>query len=253
MKKPTLAIYGDSYTDDKSYYINDKGEQISKWVWASHIGPSYLEILEEYFEVTRFGRAGTSLYYSVEKFEKTHCNFDKIIFVVTEPGRFEIDRTQYNVPINATLIYGPSAVEIIKNRHKNFLTLKEHKLIKVLQEFYFPYMWKNYQQYYEHKILKHRIKNMRKDALVLDAFGEDDLSNLMSVQNLELRHWGVTVNALSGQFFNDMRKCHLTEENHVVIAEAILKYFLESKEFKLGDLPWATPSQPVDYYRQIAT
>lgn len=248
--KKTLGIFGDSYADDKNYHYSEgHGRIVSKWEWLPHIGPSYIEMLEADFEIHRHAKCGSSLYYSLQLFEELYDRYDHVFFVVTEPGRFEVNQYQYNFPEDNRVIYGPNATRVIRNFHKDRLTINDIKFLDVLDEFYFPYMFKHKQQQFEHQIMKKRIKELRPDAFVIDAFGDDD-NNLLWVQNYEMKCWQVPSNELSGNY-NDMRKCHMTQVNHVVFYNALKNYFANDVKFEIKDLSWQRPEKPLAFYRSV--
>lgn len=250
--KPTLAIYGDSYADDKCYYLDDNGDFKSKWEFWSHIGPSYVELLENHFEVHRFARCGSSLEYSLNIFEKNHKDFDHVIFCATESGRFEIRRDQFNFgpALDDTYhVYGPSFIGIHERKLK-WVSFKERRFLKSLKDFYFPYIWKNDQECFEHSIAVKKINWLRPDALVIDCYSGND-NSLMSVQKNEL----INFDFKDGNFppgLNDLRKCHFTEENHIILYNALKDYFLENKDFKISNLKWIFDKKDKNqYFREL--
>jgi hypothetical protein len=251
-KKKTVAIYGDSYADDKGYRLNHLGETIAKWQYYSFLGPSYIELLEQDFEIIRYGKEGSSLYYSLKIFEETHHQYDHVIFHVTEPGRFEIHQRDYNFDSKENIgIFGPNVLAWLKKTiralpYSKFM--KTRNFLKYLEDFYFVHIWKNRQQWFEHRILRDKIIRLRPDALILDGFSEDgNKNNLDFVQRYENSCWGVDHNFWPPGSV-DIRKCHMSEENHKVLYDAVYNFLKNSKKFELAELPWQCPQKPADYY-----
>ena len=73
----SVAIYSDSWADPKVRYSNDPIDNIA---WPDIVGTKY--------KITNYARAGSSIYYSYQKFLETNKNFDQIIFIVTDYYRW---------------------------------------------------------------------------------------------------------------------------------------------------------------------
>ena len=76
-----LGIFGDSWAKTITSAESKK----------FHDGHAWWELLSEKYEVTNFGVPGSSVYFSYEEFNKHYSNFDKIIFLATEPGRLTFE------------------------------------------------------------------------------------------------------------------------------------------------------------------
>ena len=72
----TLATFGDSFCDPFGGHV-DKPELDNK-IWCLNI-PGY--------DCTTFGQGGSSLFWSYDNFIKHHANYDRIVFVATDPAR----------------------------------------------------------------------------------------------------------------------------------------------------------------------
>jgi hypothetical protein len=246
--KRTLAIFGDSYADDRSYYKDDSGKICNKWDYWPQIGPSYLELLEQHFDIHRFAVAGSSLHFSLDAFEKNYKNFDHVIFCTTEPGRLEISAKEYNFgpAYNDTYsVYGPVFIDMYKKNLGPF-SIKERKFMKSLENFYFPYVWKNDQQFFEHEIAIKKITRLRPDSLVLDCYTNNE-NSLSYVNRNELINWGYA-DGFFPRGMIDIRKCHMIEPNHEVLYQALKDYFLLDKQFKISELSWKLPTAPQTFY-----
>jgi hypothetical protein len=237
-----IAIFGDSFADDIGRTAN-----LPKWRDFPHIGPSYIELLEAHteFQITRYGWEGSSLHYSLTKFEEVHNQYDKIIFVTTEAGRLLLDNKLYN--LQYPHIFGLFAVTMNK-RGNNKLNNNSKTLLSLLEKFYFPELSKRNQSFYEHNMLKKKIKRMRPDAIVMSGIGYGTEFGLNDVSTMEIEHWGLTWSGFSGTYI-DRRKCHLTIENNAVLYEGLLNSLKNGTPFDIKSQPWTTPSKPADFYR----
>lgn len=247
----SIAVYGDSFADDIGVHCG-----CSKWN-NFEVGPSYMELLEnDGYEVVRYGVEGSSLQYSIKKFEETHKLHDKILFVSTEPGRFEYEKYNAN-------FYGESAAVLLRRSYKNTLSDQDEKFLDLLSNFYYKKLWKNDQQQYVHKILLERVNIIRPDALVIygivPSYNENAFA-LNKVSNTEMEYWNTHqrfgfsnfLDLFNNVVYSDMRKCHLTAPNHKLLYLE-LKKWIDSGVINLESVKWEIPDKDVDSYRKKYT
>ena len=238
-----IAIFGDSFADDIGM-----ASQRYKWADFQHVGPSYIELLEQHpeFQVTRYGYEGSSLHYSLLKFEEIHKEYDKVIFVTTEAGRVLIDSEVYKLPYTHMF----STFSVTMNRQHNAkLTTHSKRLLSLLEKLYFPEISKRNQSFYEHDMLKKKIKRIRPDTIVIPGIGNNNESSLETVSTMEIKHWGLTWSEFSGAAYIDRRKCHLTTENNAVVYRGLVASLKNGTPFDVASLSWVTPTNPADFYR----
>ncbi len=100
----SLAIYGDSFADP---WWNTNGDPNQSW-------PIILK--NNFNTVDIFAKGGSSVFYSYNKFKKTHKKYDKIIFVTTSPGRwfmpFDIQGQETHINSYATLMH---CINVVQN------------------------------------------------------------------------------------------------------------------------------------------
>jgi hypothetical protein len=238
-----IAIFGDSFADDIGM-----ANSIPKWTYFTHIGPSYIELLERHteFQITRYGFEGSSLYYSLTKFEEFHKQYDKVIFVTTEASRLFVNNELYNIPYPH--IFSLFAITMNKEDVKK-LSTNSKKLLSLLEKFYFPEISKRNQSFHDHDMLKKKIKRIRPDAIVVCGIGNYDEPCLNDVSTMEIEHWGLTWAGFSGGAHIDRRKCHLTEENNEILYKGLLDSLKNGTQFDIKSQLWVAPTKPADFYR----
>ena len=74
-----VGIFGDSYADPISHG-HDNFKDMDKLGWPN--------LLKSNYEVGLHGKTGSSIFYSYQQFLKYHEQYDKIVFVVTNPERW---------------------------------------------------------------------------------------------------------------------------------------------------------------------
>ena len=78
MKK--LGIYGDSFANNNHGHVGIPELDSKSW----------MDLLNSKFDVTCYGKPGSSLYYSYQQFLISQKSYQQIIFVITTPGRWPV-------------------------------------------------------------------------------------------------------------------------------------------------------------------
>ena len=248
-----IAIYGDSFA---SFEINTQSIEGLAWV----------DIVKQHCEtVENFAVPGSSFYYSFVKFKQHYRSFDINIFLVTQPDRL------YSNFLDQHL--GPSAYTTIssvlmtqqrneKRRPENYELMKD-LTSSVLN--YYAY-WKDYEVEKEfHLALLEKAKRMSTNTMFINCFNNssDDIKDneitLMDVSHMEMTSTGF-IEKYSSQginfgyikddkFFTDYRKCHLSQENNLILGNKIVQAIKENRlEIPLVMSDFVKPSKNIDHY-----
>lgn len=201
-----VGIFGDSFAADK---FNET--------------PSWTEILAEKYDVTVHAIRGSNLYYAVNQFKKHNHNYDKIIFVVTLPGRQQIADW---IPVPAPIyryVPSPNQVEVYFSNLKKDISQNLEQAYKAALD-YFKYMQTYDFEVYVHNLMCEDIRNLRSDTVMVPAFGnsltETKKNCLNDIWNKENTAWGYNnIFPTSGLTYLDIRNCHMTAENNVILAK----------------------------------
>jgi hypothetical protein len=240
--KPKLAIYGDSYTREASFPRDKPREEKIKEVW------SYNKILTDEYDITNYGIPGSDFMYSFDKFENTHCNYDKVIFIVTSPYRhhFYIDDTIYFISSFDSIDYGIRIRydDMDKNavKYEEIATsLKNHYIYTLSDHLYAAGQAK----------LVEKMQKVRPDIIVVYAFNnrciEESNFFLADITAMENKVFDVN---LRDNF--DGRPAHMTIENNIILAEYI-KQRLDGKDVKISidDFKKPHPIEQLTYFEKI--
>jgi hypothetical protein len=198
-----IGIFGDSYADE------DIHNDIAKY-------PSWVKLLRsnKHFEINSFGMSGTSLYYSYKQFLNNHKNFDKIIFVVTVPGRIMIPE-YIAVPENNELLRHINNAKISLEHFKKSTTL-EFKNACIAAKMYYEYLFDLEKEELYHRLMVEEIKRIRSDVIIVytasPIIGEVSLSE---ISKREITGANLPIKLF---FSNDRRMCHLSKENNIRLA-----------------------------------
>lgn len=236
-----IGVFGDSFATDKKF---DKFNETPTWI----------DILNEKHDVTIHAIRGSNLYYAVEQFIKFHEYYDKIVFIVTEPGRQQIadwiplttaehkDMTRYRY------VVGPAAGEY-------FVKMSEHispgnfNLKAAYQTVvdYFKYMQMDHYDNYIHNLMCDDVLDIRSDTVMIPAFkistNKVKKDSLIDIYLKENAAWGYHYMHLTPELslnYTDRRNCHMTAENNAILAEKV-EQWMNGEEVVIDVNDFATP------------
>jgi len=153
----TLGIYGDSFADDRSSWDRPR---LTTTAWSYRLAMTY-DSYENY------ALQGTSLFYSYQKFIATQHKWDKIVFIVTNPGRWPgtinvAGRQQF-----LTIHNFDRAQNVLKSYRDFYPTLTADQLrdIDAIGD-WFMHRDDGF-EFRMHDLMISKIKNLRPDALLI--------------------------------------------------------------------------------------
>lgn len=218
--KIKIAVFGDSFAD--RCYPN---KTLS---WVDHLAKKY--------SVDNYAVSGSSLYYSISKFQEHHSQYDKVLFVVTTLGRillpkhscfegdFDHERcltslwsTDFFVNEYENMLAQPNSV--ISDYEKN--KIKQKIIIWKAAEDYFKYISNPAYDEYVHRLMLNDIIPTRPDTILIPAFSKNFIKDkrVFSMHDIQMKEniaWGINP-AIS--YRSDIRNCHLTAENNEIFAQ----------------------------------
>ena len=208
-----IAIYGDSFGAGFAFNVSKKGRAL-----LSYIGDDWTEILASKYNVTNFSEFSSSLVFSVNKLEQTHTQFDKVIFLVTHPGRVTMGNPSRYQPTPHFVNYEFS--KLWSDRAKKESWVKE--LNSVLD--YYLYIYNDSHATTTHLSLVNYITTLRPDTILIPNF-DNSYKNitggtLTDIFEKENKYWGVKYPI----FEYDMRKCHMIRENNEILSHKMERW-----------------------------
>lgn len=245
-----IAIYGDSYTNLNLDQPNDGR------------GQSWVDIVKQHYDVTNFGIAGTSIYYSYLKFKEQNANFDYNIFIITHPDR--IYNRKLNELIDRESWYTNYRHLELWSRQQNN-TSHQSEIINSVRT-YFKF-WKDEETENDLNIsLVENLMYRYNNCLFIYAFSKSHCPALKNEYGLvditameqEKSGWiekysknGFELGHLDENSFmlQDYRLNHLCEENNIILGNKILDAVNNRKtmlEINLKD--FVAPKHNIDFY-----
>lgn len=227
-----LAIFGDSFGDDTG-------------VWPiphSDVGPSWIEYLRnQNIDIDNYSRGGTSLFYSYQKFMRSYQKYDKIIFLITNPGRI-------SVPMDSTIKdFNPGSIE----RHLRNCVNPERKLILNAILDYFIYVKNDDFDEVVHRLLVEDISNKHNDMLMIPCFDQSGIDNqtpLLDISKFEAEFWGIEeIIPQTDPTRQDSRKAHMCEENNLMLGQEMYNW-IKTGSFSIKHENFKTPTKEFSHY-----
>jgi len=239
-----IAIFGDSFACSRKFNLQ----------------PSWIDIIsDKYNKVVNYAMGGSSLYYSMNFFEKHHFHYDRIIFVVTCPGRMMlppwpslgIEPGHRNIPGL------PHTEMLIKHALEEYPDIENHTQLKhrlvIWQALadYFKYVQFDDFDNYIHNLMFDRITQLRPDAIVIPSFKTShssfkDKTSMCDIQKKEDHAWNFLGGIIAGA--KDFRNCHMTSKNNEIFAGKVEEWLHGAPvDINLDDFAIPTIEEK-DYY-----
>lgn len=234
-----LAIFGDSFGDDFTLWPK----------YYKGVGPSWIDYLRDNsnYEITNFCVGASSFWYQYHRLEENHKDFDRILFLVTQPGRFH-SFVKRDLEHWTNVDHVQRAINTEPN-----LSYKERQHLDALQQ-YFLFLQDHHRDDRVHFALLQNIRGyIRPDTKFISVFPESMLPdskehNLKFLAFLEPHWFRIDAFGSSSDYY-DARKCHISEENHLILGKKILDYLDKDIPLDLNPDHFVHhPTKPLEHY-----
>jgi hypothetical protein len=225
-----LGIFGDSYGISS---VRDNDIPDLSWVQIIANTGKYT--------VTNYCIGGSDLWFSYQKFVTHQHEFNKIIFLVTNPHRVYLPKVDLftnfaNAKLRAGLFDGElkTQYQLAVSYYENLHNFEKDELC--------------------HELVVEKIKSIRSDIILYPCFDLPYLKDfsLVEITNFEDLALGLTSDIrqrFNNNKLRDSRKCHMIGENNLVVANMFMDR-LEGKNTTLSREVLKTPNKPIEYYYQ---
>jgi len=184
--------------------------------------PTWVDILSEKYDVTNYAVTGSNLYYSINEIKKHHDQYDKIILVVTEPGRLKV-ADHIPLGLSQQFINGPLDQKYI---HRKSLNEYERLVWEAANQYYSCLQDDDYERYI-HNLMLTEIKTIRPDIVLIPAFLNSWYNvsggTMIYIYHKENTAWNFDSTTVVTQY-TDNRNCHMTAENNAIFANKVEKW-----------------------------
>jgi len=223
-----IAIYGDSFG------ANPIG--VKDYSLYPYIQNSWWEMLASKYDVVNFCEWSASLLFSLDQFIKTNEQFDKIIFLITAPGRITVkDNQLYRHFVNYE--YSTFWKKVAKQQGWSNL------LDAVM--YYYKYISNDELSLVQHQCYLNNIKFIRKDVHLIPCFKHSFKNNfsLCDIFDKEQKYWNIDYDVEK----LDIRKGHLSNPNHILLYE-IFNQMIKTNCFNANIDMFKNPDLPKEKY-----
>jgi hypothetical protein len=214
-----IGIFGDSFADEKVY------EKLPGKSWVEYLRTDYN------YDVTSYGKAGTSIYYSYDLFLTQNHHYDKVIFVCTDIGRIALPH-YINVKKDFDwLRHIPNVNTAESHLSSKYHTHDSIAATKAAIE-YFKYLYDSKKEEVIQNLILNDIRTRRPDTVLMYLHKEQspwqhkDMVGLIDISVKELRAHGYENVPME----LDQRKCHISEANNKKLAGKVNSWLLGEEQ-----------------------
>jgi hypothetical protein len=227
-----IGIFGDSFGDDYNMWPNP----------YSGVGPSWIDYLrDQNLEIDNFCVGGTSLYFSHQRFISTYQEYDKVIFLVTSPGRISVPSGQF-----AEEFFNVTSVE----KHLKYCFDVNRKIKLNAIRDYFMYVKNDTFDEVIHRLIIEDVLKKHKDILMIPCFAHSGIDNqipLVAIPRFEAAFWKMEEIMPWSDTEYDARKSHMCEENNLMLGQEIYDW-VETGNYNLSQENFKTPTKEFTHY-----
>jgi hypothetical protein len=228
-----IGIFGDSFGDDYN-------------LWPTpyiDVGPSWVDYLRsQNIEIDNYCSAGSCLFYSYQNFISNYQKYDKIIFLVTSPGRITV---QMEDKRNEDWF----SFSQVENELKHCFDVARKIKLNAIRD-YFIYVKNSTFDDVVHKLLIEDISKKHNDILMLPCFGHSGISNqtpLIDLAAFEAKFWNMKELLPNSDTEYDARKCHLCDENNLMLGQEMYNW-IKTGSYSLKQENFKTPTKEFSHY-----
>jgi len=206
----TLGIFGDSYSDPIRHG-HDNFRELDELGWPN--------LLKQKYDVGLYGQVGSSIFYSYQKFLENHSNYDKVVFVVTDPLRWI---KGYNLLGNIMHFSNYWTANHYLKSNKKQLSLEQVDLLEAIKGYYLHMADYPSCQVLANLMLNH-AKQIRPDVILIPiARGLLNINTTGFQDYINLFYNLLGVTCINYDIHYEHRLiCHLSKEMNKLIAEHV--------------------------------
>ena len=231
-----IGIFGDSFAEGSKDYSQQNPRSIIAWP----------DFLREEFEIYNHAKTASSLFYSINSYKQSYTLYDKKIFIVTYPGRFELPNDVFE-RIDIEKDKFTNNITSVDQKIKKYQQLNLNEIAKLFQaaKDYYIYLYNKELQEYIHELMINDIKNLAyhdNNTLIIPAKSNDPNTFFMEqVLYFENKHWDLDDESYNKQDCIDKRVCHMTVKNNFIFYQKI-KEWIDTGTFNVSIDDFEKPS-----------
>jgi len=246
-----LLIFGDSFAAEttnstiKQFIeyvpVLDHADRLKQQLISYH---QLLRASRQFNSVTSYGIAGDDLWNQFRLFQYHYTGKESVVFFETAPGRITSN--------NGTVCSNLATVNLTQGLIKRFERFGHHvpnldqfkQIHNAAFEYFLHLQRDDFDQFVNQQIVS-QIRKCVDDLVVIPCFPSSSSyagHSLLDISNSEF-----DPNFSASQDFVELRRNHLTEENHYILADQIVNYFRSKKPVDF-ELFLRAPNADIDQY-----
>lgn len=247
MNKQNIAIFGDSFAN---------------FNLDLPTGLSWVDIIQQEFNVTNKAKVGSSIYHCYEMILNIHQDYDYSIFIVPESSRYSapiIEETFPNYIMQNTFWYNTLdgallTKQVLENYKKNLPSIQYIMLEEIVNSAIYRYKyWDNYRYYKTMgELMVNDLLKRFSNIVIIHTQDINDNPGLASLcfwelNKLKKKKKHIGFNKKLNILATDIRKNHLSEENNIILGHKILNAIkTKQTEVKINIDDFVVPNIPYE-------
>ena len=203
-----VGIFGDSFADE-NFHVD----------YAKY--PAWPTILREKYklDVECHGVAGSSLYYSFDKYISNHWRYDKVIFVATAPGRITLPDYIETKKSKTRHINNLATAEHILRVEEGNMSLELQKALEAARD-YFKYLYDDKREKLFSALMKKELISMSVPGslILVNTTPDEGGKEEFTLFDASMRELVANDAADDLHLTRDARVCHLSKRNNEILA-----------------------------------
>ena len=252
-----IGVFGDSFAHRFNprvrHDILDAKDNTQYMAKLLKVFPTWMEFIrDDTTSVTSHAVSGTDIIWSFTQFEKHHEVYDKVIFLLTSPGRISINYNFDNT-IDQVSVSSIQRTKKLQDKYRDDTSEQGRELYNTslnLEKWHELCTVDGFleRECISYNLVIERIKQLRPDAKFIRSFSNfpkfwlppngksrftrmgTSLHDILEVEDKILKY------DQTFHMINDVRQCHLTTESHEILAGQIKKWLITNKRFLDIDL-----------------
>lgn len=207
-----IAVYGDSYSVE---YHNPKN--LNPWV-------SIIRQQEKNFEIDNFSQSGSSFYFSITKFLENHFLYDKVIFIITHPGRLFVPNNE-EFPHVSGIVNCDLRIESSNKISEKVILESARNYLRDVQN--------TDEEIFKHHCMFEKIGRIRTSNILFIPVNSLSIPGyngtvLTDISNIDIDYYKNDTFATRA----DLRCCHMNQPNNEILANKVSSW-LNGGDFTL--------------------
>jgi len=239
-----LLIFGDSFGEEEAHHLKIHQRYSEEYLSLK----SYHSILKSskiFKHIENYAMGGADVFSQFKIFLDKYTGKEKILWFATNPNRITIPHPTDPKGLPYPLVgknFAQFMLSQIEQGHEKYLDDHAKKIFQAAVYYYDCLLRPDFDDYVYTKLFEDIEKKVENDLWIIPCFRTVRFSKyaLMDVYLKESKSIGFDVERDQEKYI-DIRRNHMVDENHEVLAQQIINYFQKGSKFDIS--LFKTPSK----------